>query len=710
MRRSLRRVCRTVPILLVVATPVAGQEPDEGVADSLAADSLAVADSIGAAMPSRFPEPTLDPRITLLRDTLSPADTLMPKFTHLPELYAPPVLDPYTLDRPGSEPAWVLEGDQLMGRGGFNLLDVLESETMAIPQDLGGGGMPVFLGQPLGSQTNIEVFVDGVPVKDPLSVSWDLRQIPFEGIARIAWYPGVQSAAWGGGGTGGVLSITTKRSLAPTARSMLAFTAGSFDVETFSGNFGRAVASRGDVFLAANFDATNGFLRLGDFTRNQFVARFGWELGSHRVEISRVSNGFSGDANRTNVTGDQDQDSRTLHLAYLGRIAGLGIRAHAYDTTHDIGSNFSYRSAFGLVGEGKREGLRATIDWRGGPLMAWAEVVDETHQVDSQHPSFERLDGTSVFEPPEDPESGAALENPRDQNEWAGGVGWRTADEIVAANASVRRLSFGDAADAGTAWQGAVVGRPVPGVTVRGAIGRGVRPPGVAAQALLQAFADEGVEIHPGATARPERLESWTTIDGGVRWERSGWRVEGRAFSARGNDAFQWLPATAWLYFDRANLDLVRLTEPGFNTFDVIDLSISGAEAEVAGPLPWGLKGRFGLRRISATEDDSGERLPYMPESQFLGQVRYARRHFPSRDLLLEARLTGRFIGERTTLDPTDTLSSFFAADLLVQGTVVNFTVFVSFKNIGGEAYRTEESFFLPGREGYFGVNWRFHD
>jgi hypothetical protein len=92
-----------------------------------------------------------------------------------------------------------------------------------------------------------------------------------------------------------------------------------------------------------------------------------------------------------------------------------------------------------------------------------------------------------------------------------------------------------------------------------------------------------------------------------------------------------------------------------------------------------------------------------------LGQLRYARRFFPSRDLLVEARLTGRYSGERRTLDG-DALPSYLATDVLLQGTIINFTIFISFKNVGGLNYRTEETFFLPGREGYFGVNWRFRN
>ena len=48
--------------------------------------------------------------------------------------------------------------------------------------------------------------------------------------------------------------------------------------------------------------------------------------------------------------------------------------------------------------------------------------------------------------------------------------------------------------------------------------------------------------------------------------------------------------------------------------------------------------------------------------------------------------------------------------DLLVQGTIINFTIFLSLKNMTKEGFRTEEAFFLPGREGFFGINWRFRN
>jgi outer membrane receptor protein involved in Fe transport len=129
----------------------------------------------------------------------------------------------------------------------------------------------------------------------------------------------------------------------------------------------------------------------------------------------------------------------------------------------------------------------------------------------------------------------------------------------------------------------------------------------------------------------------------------------------------------------------------------------------MAFPLPWGFRGRAVARRTTVEVADTGQRLPYLPETQALGQLRYARRFFPSRDLLVEARLTGRYSGERTTIDGA-TLPSYLATDVLLQGTIINFTIFVSFKNVGGLSYRTEEAFFLPGREGYFGVNWRFRN
>jgi hypothetical protein len=688
----------------------AQEQPEPAPPDTVEpADSIAPADS-GDVVRWTFPEPITDPRITLLGDTLGPADTLKPRFTQLPEMFPDSLIDPYTLARPGAWPAWVLTGDQLLGRGAFNLLDVIESEGLTLVQDMGGSGLNTFVGSSFGSHTNIEVMIDGVPVGEPLSVSWDLRRIALEGIAKVAWYPGAQGAAWGSSATGGVLAITTRRSLAQGSRSMLAFTAGSFKVETFSGNFGRSIAERGDVFVGANFDATDGFLRIDDFTRNQFVTKLGWRIGSkHRVEVSRLSDGFSGDASRTNVSGSQDQDGSVVHLFYAGGWGDMGTRLHYSRSRQEFRENFVFRNADGLVGKGEREGFRGTVDFRRGPLLVWAGGAREELDVESLHPSFLRVDESSVFEPVEDDPEAAFVENPRRQTEWGGGVGWGEPDDLYAANAAVRRMSFGDAAESGVAWQFEALGRPHPEFTVRLAGGRSVRPASFAGQALLEAFAAEGVEIHPGTVAKPQQLETWSSVRGEVAWNRGGWKATGRVFTANGDEAFLWLPPTAWLYFDRADFDNSRLAEIGFNTFDVVDLSVNGFEGEVAGPLPWGLRGRFVARRLDATEDESGDRVPYVPESQFLGQVRYARRIFPSRDLLLEARLTGRFNGDFMTLDG-GTLSSYFVTDLLVQGTIINFTIFLSFKNMFNETFRTEEAFFLPGREGFFGINWRFRN
>lgn len=686
--------------------------PDRATAQDVApADTATPADTVAVADSLRFPPAITDPRITLLGDTLGSGDTLRPRFAELPEIYPDSLVDPYTFIRPGGWPEWVLTGDEILGRGAQSLLDVLESEALVLGQDLGGGGVGMFLGSPHGSQTNVQVVVDGVAAGTPLSVSWDLRQLPLEAIARIAWYPGPQVAAWGGSGTGGVLAITTRRSLAPRARSLLAFGAGSFDSESFGGYLGRPVTSRGDAFVAANFDATDGFPQTGDFTRNQLVAKAGWRIGErHRIEVSRLGDGLSGEANRTSLNGSQDQDATLLHAFYGGSAGPLSARVHAFRATEDINENFNYRGAAGLVGEGRRTGTRGEADFRRGPFVGWAGGAWEEAEVTSSHPAFLRADGSSILESPGAIDSGAPIvANPRRRTEWGGGAGYGRPDGRLAANAAFRRLDFGDAAESGAAWQVEAQGHPVLGLTIRAAAGRAVQPASPISQALLANLAADGLEVHPGQPANPSALEKWTSWRGEIGWTRSGWRVAGAAYGASGDGAFLWLPPTAWLYFDRGNLETVRLGEVGFNTFDVVDLSASGLEGEVSLPLPWDLRGVLKVRRLELTEDASGQQVPYVPRNQALGQLRYARRLFPSRDLLVEARLTGRYSGERTTLSG-ETLADYLVGDLLLQATVINFTIFVSFKNIAGQGVRSEEAFFLPGREGYVGVNWRFRN
>ncbi|MGH7543476.1 MAG: TonB-dependent receptor plug domain-containing protein [Gemmatimonadota bacterium] len=693
-------------VFLVVAMLVPSALPARARAQDAAADSLAEEDSLGGAPEGAFPVPIVDPRLTLLGDTLSPGDTTRPKFSELPEFYPDTVVDPYVAPRPGARPAWMLTGEELVGRGAFSLLDILESEFPVWSLDLGGGGVNTYLGPALGTVSGVEVFVDGVAVGDPLTAAWDLRQIPLEAIARVAWYPGPQSAVWGGKGTAGVLAITTRRSLASSARSLLAFSAGSFDTETFSGRFGRPVTWHGDVFVAANFDGTNGFLGSGDFTRNQTLLKAGWRpwLG-HRFEASRIGDDFSGEDNRLGLAGVQEQDLSVWHLSYVGALGPVEARAHYARTRMDLDENFDFRDALGLIGTGERSDARLDLTVSRGPLSIWWSGARGEEEASSGHIVFVNGQGTNLLDPPEGVQG---LVNPRTTLELGGGAGLAMADGRLAGHVAVRRLDHDNWAEGGTAWQVAASGRPVEGLEVSLAAGRAVRPPDFPEMSILWTLAEAEVDVHPGRPAEPTALEAWREVRGEVAYGGEGWRAAARAWSADADGALVWLPPTAWIGFDPV-AEGVRVGEEGFNTFDALDLSASGVEGEVAFPLPWGLRGRAVARRTTVEAADTGERLPYLPETQALGQLRYARRFFPSRDLLIEARLTGRYSGERTTLDG-EALPSYLATDVLLQGTIINFTIFVSFKNVGGLSYRAEEAFFLPGREGYFGVNWRFRN
>ncbi len=698
---SARLLSRCSPIacsLLLAAAPAAAQEAVR--ADTLVlADTLALADTIPDAPLIRE-----DPRLTWLGDTLDAADTLA--FTESIEILPDSLVDPYTVSRPGARPAFEISGDALLGRGSFSLLDVLESESLLLGQDLGGGGAPTFLSWPAGDPGGIQVVVDGVPSGNPLAAQWDLRQIPLEGIARVAFYPGPQAAAWGGDGTGGVLAITTRRAVARSARSLLSFSVGSFDVESFSGNFGRGIGANGSVFVAANFDATEGFQNAGSFTRNQAVFKLGWRFWDrHLLEVTRRGDEVSGETTRDNLTGEEDGEAKTWHAFYRGGFGPVGIRAHGWRETQVIDQAFSLRDKPGLIGEGKRQGWKADVDVRLGGVAVWGSASGEERTLISAHEAF-LAGGVSLLEPPEE-FTGIAIENPRTRREFGGGVGYGEPGDRWGAHLTARRMEFGDQFESGTAWHAEAVGRPGQGFELRATAGRALRPADPVGEAILIRFAGEALEIHPGLLADPHALTSWQGWKASASWSNQDWRASAAAFGGSGEDVFTWLPPTGWLYFDPSDQSVFPLGQAGFNAFDALDLTASGAEAELTLPLPWGLKGRLAYRRLSLTEDRSDAQLPYVPEDQALGQLRFARRYFPSRDLLIESRLGGRYVGERATL-AGGTLRSYLAVDALAQATVINFTIFVSLKNAAGLVYRSDESFDLPGAEGYLGVVWRF--
>lgn len=687
-------------VLLFAAAPAAAQE-EEAPADTVTPpDTLAPADTIQAAPLIRE-----DAGLTWLGDTLrSGIDTLA--FTEPIEVLPDSLVDPYTVSRPGARPAFEISGDALLGRGAFSLLDVLESESLLLGQDLGGPGAPTFLSWPGGDPGGVQVVVDGVPAGNPLTTLWDLRQIPLEGIARVAFYPGSQQAAWGGTGTAGVLAITTKRAVAKGARSLLAFSVGSFDVETFSGNFGRGIGSNGSFFVAANFDATQGLENAGDFTRNQTVAKLSWQFADHLVEVTRRGDAVSGETARDNLSGEEDHEARSWHLFYRGGIGPAGIRAHGWREAQRIDQEFTFRGKDGLFGEGVRRGWKADVDVRLRGVALWGSASGEEHELTSVHPAFLSFGGVNLLDPPEDFD-GATLENPRTRTEWGGGIGYGDPGDRWGAQATARRMEFGERFESGTAWHAEAVGRPAAGLELRASAGRSLRPADPVGVAILVRRAEEGLEIHPGLIADPGALAAWTGWRAALTWSNPGWRATAAAFGGTGENAFAWLPPTAWLYFDPADPDLFPQGLAGFNTFDVLDLSASGAEIELVMPLPFGVKGLLAYRRLSLTENRLDEQLPYVPEDQALGQIRLARRYFASRDLLIEARLAGRYVGERAT-STAEPLRSYLVVDALGQATVINFTIFVSLKNLAGLIYRSDESFDLPGAEGYLGVVWRF--
>jgi outer membrane receptor protein involved in Fe transport len=703
--RPSTRVSLIACALFFAAAPAAAQE-EEVQPDTLAmqpdtlADSLAPADTVPTV-----PLVREDPQLTWLGDTLWSVDTLA--FTEPIEVLPDSLLDPYTISRPGARPAFEISGEALLGRGSFSLLDVLESESLLLGQDLGGGGAPTFLSWPGGDPGGVQVVIDGVPAGNPLATLWDLRQIPLEGIAKMAYYPGPQAAAWGGTGTAGVLAITTRRAVARGARSLLAFSVGSFDVETFSGNFGRGIGSGGSFFVAANFDATQGLDNAGDFTRNQTLVKAGWQFADrHLVEITRRGDEVSGEAARENLSGEEDHEARSWHAFYRGGIGPVGVRAHGWRETQRIDREFALRGKEGLLGDGVRKGWKADLDVRLAGVSVWGSASSEDHELTSAHSAFLSFAGVNLLDPPDDFE-GVTLDNPRTRTEWGGGIGYGEPGDRWGAHATARRMEFGESFASGTAWQAEAVGRPGAGFELRASAGRSLRPVDPIGAAILVRREEEALEIHPGLIADPGTLARWTGWRASVTWSDPGWRASAAAFRGTGENVFTWLPPTAWLYFDPADLDLFPLGQAGFNTFDVLDLSASGAEVELVMPLPYGVKGRLAYRRLSLTEDRIDEQLPYVPEDQALGQLRFARRYFASRDLLVEARVGGRYVGERAaaTAEP---LRSYLVVDALGQATVINFTIFVSLKNLAGLIYRSDESFDLPGAEGYMGVVWRF--
>jgi len=175
----------------------------------------------------------------------------------------------------------IIPGEELRKRNIINVEEGLRDELGVDVQKSGG-----FLGSLTdvrirGANTDqVLVLMDGIPVNDPFTGSFNFSLIPIDNLDRIEIVRGVQSALYGSEGVGGVINIITKKGRGKPKLS-LANISGSDDTfkEELSLN---GMLSEVDYSLSLSRLDTSGF-RPGPFGRTghnntSIISQFGYAL------------------------------------------------------------------------------------------------------------------------------------------------------------------------------------------------------------------------------------------------------------------------------------------------------------------------------------------------------------------------------------------------------------------------------------------------
>ncbi len=165
--------------------------------------------------------------------------------------------------------------------GGFKYLDeVLRSVSgLEIAQTGSKGHLSsAFL---RGSNTNHTlILLDGVPLNEPSSYSFDLSKIPLQSVERIEILKGPQSAIWGTDAVGGVINIITKK-----RKGFSGELGYGSDRTVNSSIYGSSEVSKFILGSSFNYFSTKGNFENDDFKSKEISMRLGRNFENGEIAV-----------------------------------------------------------------------------------------------------------------------------------------------------------------------------------------------------------------------------------------------------------------------------------------------------------------------------------------------------------------------------------------------------------------------------------------
>lgn len=132
-----------------------------------------------------------------------------------------------------------------------------------------------------GSNTNHTlILLDGVPLNEPSSYSFDLSKIPLHSVERIEILKGPQSAIWGTDAIGGVINIITKK-----RKGFNGELGYGSDRTLNSSIYGSSEISRFTLGSSISYFSTKGNFENDDFKSREISLRAGRNFGNGEISF-----------------------------------------------------------------------------------------------------------------------------------------------------------------------------------------------------------------------------------------------------------------------------------------------------------------------------------------------------------------------------------------------------------------------------------------
>ncbi|MDI6807488.1 MAG: TonB-dependent receptor [Candidatus Eisenbacteria bacterium] len=622
----------------------------------------------------------------------------------------------------------LLSHDDIERKPGVSCGDIVNEAPGAALGDYGGKGQLQVLSLRGSSSEQVQVLIDGIPVKSPQNGGFDFNLVSPKEIESIEIVKGVGSSLYGADGVGGLVNLVTRRRNEAGPYSSVRLQNGMFGGKRYMAEVSRSLYTTLTVHLLFDLEQSSGARENSIFDSNRYFGKVRWDA-TNSLSLQYVGKLVSSECGTpgpepdpSELTGSLGYDIYTNYY----RAVNLGLGDSRVSSLANRVDGRFFLSTLSLDAAGPAETRNSFKLFRLTEQSLFKSV-------------FINVDYDTLFNPyplfydgEEDSKTetrGFRVESSRKGKSYGISAGLEGRQDEL--RFSRKALPRGAGASGLTTLHPAVSSF---GVFSEAHISP-LRRASVSTGVRLDRHSTYGVEVNPwlglsffvrenvamqASLARGFRAptfndlywpeDSWTKGNPHIKPERSvsgslvgkysgGFTgIEASLFRTDATNLIEWAPDPLDTFYQKWMPTNVgkSLTRGG-----EVELSVGRGESRIAS---------FTYTYLEAKDKRSNLPLLYRPKHKAGGDIHLGFWLF-SRSLRVSPGIAGEFVGTRFReggAGKTMPWYSLLHANLRLQITDVTF--YGSLRNLTDATYETRKGYPMPGRNYVFGFSWEFLD